>query len=321
MICRSHVLTAVGCLALGAWAGHYLAESPARMALTASAVAAQATVGPRPPVPAEDGKLRIICFGAHPDDCELQAGGTAAMWAAAGHHVKFVSVTNGDIGHWREAGGPLALRRNAEVQRVAQLLHITTEVLGIHDGELEPTLENRRTVTRLIREWNADVVMSHRPNDYHPDHRYTGVLVQDAAYMVMVPFFGPDTPPLKKNPVFMFYTDRFQKPNPSAPEVVVSVDSVIEQKLAALAEMRSQFFEGGALGSAELLAGDPQKRSQQVRSNHAARSRGLADRFRKQLQQWYGNEAAAKIEYAEAFEICEYGRQPSQEDLRKLFPF
>src|SRR6266496_209196 len=111
-------------------------------------------------------QLRIICFGAHPDDCELQAGGVAALWAGKGHKVKFVSVTNGDIGHWREAGGPLALRRKAEVEAAARILDITTEVLDIHDGELLPTVENRRAITRLIREWKADMVMGPRPNDY-----------------------------------------------------------------------------------------------------------------------------------------------------------
>ena len=129
--------------------------------------------------PADGGKLRIICFGAHPDDCEIRASGVAALWSAKGHHVKFVSVTNGDIGHWREAGGPLARRRTAEVEKADRMLGGAIEVLDIHDGELLPTLDNRRTITRLIREWKADIVMSHRPNDYHPDHRYTGVLVQD----------------------------------------------------------------------------------------------------------------------------------------------
>src|SRR5205807_1872824 len=124
----------------------------------------------RAAVPPDDGKLRVICFGAHPDDCELRASGVAALWAAAGHHVKFVSVTNGDIGHWRDAGGPLARRRKSEVERAARILGIATEVMDVHDGELLPTLENRRTITRLIREWRADIVMSHRPNDYHPDH-------------------------------------------------------------------------------------------------------------------------------------------------------
>src|SRR6187401_3676872 len=157
---------------------------------------------------AQDTKLRIICFGAHPDDCELKAGGVALLWAAKGHHVKFVSVTNGDIGHWRDAGGPLARRRKAEVEAAARILGITTEVLDIHDGELLPTLENRRTITRLIRDWKADLVLSHRPNDYHPDHRNVGVLVQDAAYMVTVPYFCPDVPYLAKNPVFLYFEDR-----------------------------------------------------------------------------------------------------------------
>ncbi|HMF12343.1 MAG TPA: PIG-L family deacetylase [Gemmataceae bacterium] len=275
-------------------------------------------------VPPDDGKLRIICFGAHPDDCELQAGGTAAMWAAKGHHVKFVSVTNGDIGHWKMAGGPLAKRRIEEVKRCAKVLGIETEVLDIHDGELLPTLENRRTITRLIREWKADIVMSHRPNDYHPDHRYTGVLVQDAAYMVAVPFFCPDTPPLKSNPVFLFYPDSFQKPNPFKPDIAVSIDAVMARKLDALDTLESQFYEGGALGSAELIPSDPAKqqdRRRQVRESFAGRNRSLADRFRATLADWYGKDGADKVQYAEAFEICEYGRRPNKAELAKLFPF
>lgn len=271
-----------------------------------------------------DGKLRIICFGAHPDDCEIQAGGVAAMWAKKGHRVKFVSVTNGDIGHWREAGGPLALRRKAEVEAAAKILGITTEVLDIHDGELLPTLENRRAITRLIREWNADIVMSHRPNDYHPDHRYTGVLVQDAAYMVTVPFICPEVPPLKSNPVFLYYPDSFQKPNPFQPDIVVAIDDVVEQKLDALGIIVSQFYEGGANGSAALIPSDPgkqQERHQQVRNNFARRNESLAGRFRDKLGEWYGADRVAKVKYAEAFEICEYGRRPDKTELKKLFPF
>ena len=162
----------------------------------------------------DDGKLNIICFGAHPDDAEYKSGGVAALWAKAGHRVKLVSVTNGDIGHWAMAGGPLAKRRTAESGLVAKRLGVTSEVLDIHDGELEPTLENRKKITRLIREWNADIVISHRPWDYHPDHRYVGVLVQDAAYMVQVPHFCPDSPPLKSNPLFLYSSDRFRKPYP-----------------------------------------------------------------------------------------------------------
>jgi len=275
-------------------------------------------------MPGNDGKLRIIAFGAHPDDCEIQAGGSGALWAKQGHHVLFVSVTNGDIGHWREAGGPLALRRKAEVEEAHRILGIQGVILDIHDGELEPTLENRRTITRLIRAWNADVVLAPRPNDYHPDHRYTGILVQDAAYMVTVPFFVPDVPHMKKNPVFMYYTDRFQKPNPSNPDILISIDAVVEKKLDALGVMISQFAEGGANGNASLYPADPagqKARQKQVRDNFSRRFQSTTARFQKQLGDWYPGEAGKAVKHSEAFEICEYGSQPSKAELKKLFPF
>ena len=274
--------------------------------------------------PANDGKLRIIAFGAHPDDCEIQLGGSAALWAKQGHHVLFVSVTNGDIGHWREAGGPLARRRKAEVDEAHKILGIQGVVLDNHDGELEPTLENRRTLTRLIRHWKADVVLGPRTNDYHPDHRYTGVLVQDAAFMVTVPFFCPDVPELKKNPVFMYYTDRFQKPAPSRADVIVAIDSVVEKKLDALGVMISQFAEGGANGNEKLYpadAGGQQARKKQVRENFSRRFMATTARFSKEVAQWYPGDAAKNVKHSEAFEICEYGTQPSNAELRKLFPF
>jgi LmbE family N-acetylglucosaminyl deacetylase len=314
------LLTASIFLCWGALLGQLLSSNHSPAALLVEPPKAAARLA----VPPEDGKLRVICFGAHPDDCEIRAAGVATLWAAKGHHVKFVSVTNGDIGHWRDAGGPLAHRRTDEVQQAARLLGITTEVLDIHDGELLPTLENRRTITRLIREWKADVVMSHRPNDYHPDHRYTGVLVQDAAYMVTVPFFCPDTPILKNNPVFLFYPDGFQKPNPFQPDIAVSIDAVIEKKLDALDLLVSQFYEGGANGSADLLPSDPEKqkeRRRQVRAGFASRNQAVAQKYRSKLADWYGKEAADKVQYAEAFEICEYGRRPNRQELIRLFPF
>src|SRR5438105_665531 len=121
--------------------------------------------------------------------------------------------------------------------------------------------------------------MSHRPNDYHPDHRYTGVLVQDAAYMVTVPHFCPDVPYLTANPAFFYYSDGFQKPNPFHPDVIVAIDAVIEKKLDALTTLESQFYEGGANGNASLMPSDPAKqaeRRREVRSGHAGRSAGVA---------------------------------------------
>jgi len=287
-------------------------------------MAAAAAVGPSTAQAPADGKLRIIFFGAHPDDAEYGAAGVAMKWAALGHHVKLVSVTNGDIGHWGTAGGPLAQRRTREVMEVGRRLGVTTEVLDIHDGELMPTLENRRTITRLIRQWNADVVVTHRPNDYHPDHRYTSVLVQDSAYMVAVPFFCPDVPPLRGNPVFLYTSDRFQRPNPFRPDVAVAIDEVIEPTLDALLVMVSQIHEGGATGNASLYPSDEagrQRRNKQVRDSLANRYARGAEQYRAVLAKFYGQDRAAKVRYAQGFEICEYGRQPSAEDLKRLFPF
>jgi LmbE family N-acetylglucosaminyl deacetylase len=271
-----------------------------------------------------DGKLRIIIFGAHPDDPEYRGAGVAMKWAKAGHHVKLVATTNGDIGHWQSAGGPLAQRRLKEVQEVARKLGVTNEVLDIHDGEILPTLENRRTITRLIRQWNADIVITNRPNDYHPDHRYTSVLVQDSAFMVTVPYFVPDVPALQKNPVFLYTSDRFRKPNPFTPDVAVGIDEVIEPTLDALLVMESQIHEGGAPGNASLYPADPaarQKRAQLVRADLARRYSREADNFRSMLVKFYGSDRGNKIRYAQAFEICEYGRQPSDAEMKQLFPF
>ena len=278
------------------------------------------------PVPPQDGRLRIIAFGAHPDDCEWGAGGSAALWAAQGHHVKFVSCTNGDIGHWGMAGGPLAKRRAAEVRASDAILGTTPQVLDIHDGELMVTMDNRRTICRLIREWKADVVISHRPNDYHPDHRYVGVLVMDAAYMVTVPFFCPDTPHLEKNPVFLFFEDEFKRPNPFTADIAVSIDDVIEKKLSAMDALESQFYEGGCNGGSHLVPDpkDPRAvavRKKQVRDEFTGIFAGPAERFRGPLARYYGKDASDKIRFAEVFEVCEYGRQPDAAEIHKLFPF
>lgn len=313
---RFSLLALLAAGSLGATLGILSTGWQPRIALAKSAAAAV-----QPP---QDGKLRIIIFGAHPDDAEYRGAGVAMKWAKLGHHVKLVSATNGDIGHWQSAGGPLALRRLKEVQEVARRLGVTVEVLDIHDGEITPTLENRRTFTRLIRQWNADIVITNRPNDYHPDHRYTSILVQDSAYMVTVPFFVPGVPPLKNNPVFFYTADRFQKPNPFTADLAVSIDDVIEPTLDALLVMESQIHEGGANGYPGIFPDDPagrQKRRDEVRKSLARRYASAADAYRDALVKFYGAEQGKKIRYAQAFEICEYGRRPSTEELRKLFPF
>ena len=173
-------------------------------------------------------KVNVVVIGAHPDDCDIDAGGTAILFAKAGHNVLFVSVTNGDAGHHEKGGGALAKIRRAEAQEAGKRFGVKYVVLDNHDGELMPTLDIRLNIIRLIRQWNADVVIGPRPNDYHPDHRNTAILLQDAAYMVIVPNVAPDTPPLKKNPVFLFTQDGFQKPYPFQPDIAIDITLAAE---------------------------------------------------------------------------------------------
>jgi len=299
---------------------HLLSAVCFALALTACGFTHSAAADPK-----AERTLRIIAFGAHPDDAEFQLGGCAAKWVELGHKVKFVSATNGDIGHWKMAGGPLARRRTAEVKEAARRLGIETEVLDIHDGELMPTLENRKTIARLIRDWQADLVFSHRPYDYHPDHRNLGLLVRDAAFMVRVPFYVPDTPEVKHDPVFLYFPDRFTRPYPFQADIAVSIDDVFEKKLHAIDALESQVYEGGALGSPQTLidrrADNPEARKELLREKWQTRQGRLANRFRAALHEWYGEEKGKAAEYCEAFEVCEYGKRPSKEELKELFPF
>lgn len=262
--------------------------------------------------------LRIIMIGAHPDDCDQDGGGTAILFAKMGHAVKFVSVTNGDAGHHEMGGGMLAARRLAEAKEAGKRFGVTYDVLSNHDGELVPSLDVRMQVIRKIREWNADIVIAPRPNDYHPDHRYTGVLVQDAAYMVGVPNVASDTPPLKKNPVFLYFQDHFQRPNPFRPDVAVDITAVFDQKVHAMDAHESQFYEwlpwiGGYLNE---VPADKEARKKWLATNRAGR---ITPVVKASLEKWYGARASG-VKYAEAFEVCEYGSQPSEQDLKRLFP-
>lgn len=272
------------------------------------------------PSSGQEKKLNIIAFGAHPDDCDSRAGGVAAKWAALGHKVKFVAVTNGDAGHQSEGGGALATRRRAEAREAGKRIGVEYITLDNHDGELLPTLEVREQIIREMRKWNADLVLGPRPNDYHPDHRYTGVLLQDAAYMVTVPNICPDTPALRKNPVFMYFQDGFQKPNPFTPDVAVSIDDVIDKKISMFDAHVSQMYEWLPWhdGKLDQVPKDPKARIEWLKNQRGNEPNAAV---KKALAKWYGDETASKIRFAEAFEICEYGARPSQAELRRLFPF
>jgi len=267
----------------------------------------------------DTGKIRIIMIGAHPDDCDLGGGGTAILFAKMGYAVKFVSVTNGDAGHQTMKGKELAKRRFAEAQEAGKRFGVTYEVLDNHDGQLLPTLDVRLQIIKEIRTWNADVVIAPRPNDYHPDHRYTGVLVQDAAYMVAVPNVAPETPALKKNPVFLYFQDNFKRPNPFRPDVAIDISSVFAQKVHALDAHQSQFYEW-LPWIGHFLDQVPQNTSEREAWLAKTRARAITPDVYNALEKWYGKERASQVKQAEAFEVCEYGAQPSDEDLKKFFP-
>lgn len=272
--------------------------------------------------------LKILAFGAHPDDAELNVGGCAALWAAQGHKVKFVSTTNGDVGHALKHGKALADVRKKEVEAAAEVLGIETDVMDVHDGELMPTLENRLIFLRYIREWEADIVIGHRPYDYHPDHRYTGILMQDTAFMVTVKYALPEVPFLTRNPVFLFSYDHFQTPIPFNPSIAVPVDSVMEQKLEALWCLESQiesFWHKENFVDVSPIPTDPEARALRKKEffDHCLWKpvwRRQAENFRTLIEQTYGAKLAGQTRYAESFEVCEYGRQPTQEELKALFP-
>ena len=275
----------------------------------------------RTQAPSTDGKLNVIAFGAHPDDCDQRAGGVAARYAALGHRVRFVAVTNGDAGHQTEGGGALAARRRAEAQEAGRRIGIEYVVLDNHDGELLPTLDVREQIIRQIRQWKADLVLAPPPNDYHPVHRYSGILVQVAAYMVVVPNIAPDTPALRKNPVFMYFEDGFQKPQPFRPDVAVSIDEVIEKKLDMLDAHASQMYEWlpWVAGMLDNVPKDAAARKRWLAEDRTRRPPSAA--VRATLVKWYGADKGNAIRAAEAFEICEYGTRPDDAMIRKLFPF
>lgn len=268
-----------------------------------------------------DTPLRVIAIFAHPDDAESKMGATAAMMAEMGHEVKFLSLTNGDAGHHEKGGGVLARIRRAEAQESAQRLGISEyEVFDNHDAELLPDLHIRMNVIRAIREWNADVVLGLRPNDYHPDHRNAGQLVIDASYMVIVPNVAPDTEPVANNPVFLYMQDRFSKPNPFSHDIVVGIDDYVETKLAGLDAHTSQMYEWLPWTSGQLdnVPEDPDDRLEWMRSRWIGRE--MSAEQRAGLERWYGADRAAQYQHAESFEIAEYGRYPSEEEIRMIFP-
>jgi LmbE family N-acetylglucosaminyl deacetylase len=267
--------------------------------------------------------LRILLIGAHPDDSDIKAGGTAAQWCALGHVVRFVSLTDGRAGHHLMQGTRLAQRRRAEAQAAAAAIGATYEVLDNPDGELGDGLDLRQEVIRLIRAFQPDLVLTHRATDYHPDHRFTGLLVQDAAYLLTVPAICPDVPHLARVPVILYFSDAFTKPCRFEPHVVVDVDDTFEQLVAMLHCHQSQFYEwlpynGGYPD--QVPVGDTARRAW-LADRIGRRIAPLADRYRDLIVQTYGPEHGRRVRYIEAFEVSEFGAPLDAQTRARLFPF
>ena len=266
---------------------------------------------------------RILVLGAHPDDADIKAAGTASKWRRLGCEVKLVSLTDGGAGHQTQHGPDLVRRRRAEAQAAGAVIGATYDVLDNADGGLLPTLEARWKLIRLIRNFHPDLILTHRPNDYHPDHRYTSQLVQDAAYMITVPAVCPDSPHLESNPVIAYFSDDFRKPAPFVPDVIVDIGDELSHMMDMLHCHVSQFYEWLPYngGYAAEVPADAAARRSWLDGRMRRRLWPLADRWRSQLLATYGQDKGRRIEYVEAFEASEYGAPLDAAAKARLFPF
>jgi LmbE family N-acetylglucosaminyl deacetylase len=268
----------------------------------------------------QDQKLRIIIIGAHPDDPD-KAGGTAYKWAQMGYDVLMVSLTNGDAGHQTIKAKELAKIRREEARKAGEAIGVRYITMDNHDGQLMPTYENRLQVIKLIREQKADIVIFPRPYDYHPDHRYTGVLVLDAAYMVTVPTILPKVPYLQKNPLFLYQSDGFVHPEPFKADVCVDIDDVIEKKMDMYHQHKSQMYEWLPFnrgGLDEVPASDADRRAWLGKTRKGGSN---ADPYREKLIELYGSEKGSQVKYCEAFQDSGYGTRLTKENISYYFPF
>lgn len=266
---------------------------------------------------------RILVLGAHPDDADIKVGGTATKWCAAGFTVRLASLADGGAGHQTLRRPALVERRRAEAKAAGTIIGAQYDVLPFPDGGLVPSLEAREFVIRYLRTFRPDLVVTHRPTDYHPDHRYTSQLVQDAAYLVTVPAICPDVPHLDRNPVILYVSDTFKKPIPFEAHVVVDIDAEIERLIDMCDCHVSQFYEWLPFngGIADQVPADAVARKQWLGERLRQRIRPVAKRYRAILEKTYGVETGARVEYAEAFEVSEIGAPLDAAARARLLPF
>ncbi|MDD6032839.1 MAG: PIG-L family deacetylase [Oscillospiraceae bacterium] len=286
--------------------------------------------------------MKVLLIGAHQDDVEFRGGGLAALLKKNGHEVQILSVSNGSGGHHLLSRPEVSARRAEESGKVAAMLGVQYDVWSdVEDCEIIASLEMRRRMTRYIRAAAPDVIITHRTNDYHTDHRNTGLIVQDASYLLIVPNECPDVPALRRTPVILQFEDSFTNP-PFRPDVVVDIDCVADTKLRIADANVSQVYEwlpytAGELESVppesdpdgrfewlcgmKVTAGTTDEEIMSAKRGYAVRFARTAARFRKELIERYGAERGGRIRFAEAFSVSEYGAALTAEQKKQLFYF
>ncbi len=283
--------------------------------------------------------MNILMIGAHPDDCDLRCSGLASKYVQAGHRVRFLSMCDGSGGHQTLNRNEIAARRWGETREAAKVIGIEYDVWNIPDCELQSDLPTRERLIRYIRAFRPDVVFCHRTNDYHADHRASGLLVQEASYLLIVPNYCPDSPAMPRMPVIMFFWDAFKNP-PFVPDIVVDIDSEIEKKFRMIDKHVSQMYEWLPYtnGTLEQVPADEKERfvwlhgepvthettDEQVLAMSGGYSRRFAlaaALYRDKLIERYGEEQGRHVRFAEAYAVSEYGTQLNPENARRLFPF
>jgi hypothetical protein len=196
-------------------------------------------------------------------------------------------------------------------------------VIDHPDGQLDDRLEYRHEVIRLLRTFRPDLVITHRATDYHPDHRFTGLLVQDASYLVTVPAICPETPHLPSSPVIMCFSDGFKRPCPFEPHVVVDIGDTFDRLIGMLNSHASQFYEWLPYNAGYLdqVPSIYEVRRAWLAERIGRRIRSLADRYRELVIETYGKEHGRQVHYVEAFEVSEYGAPLDAAARRRLFAF
>ena len=264
-------------------------------------------------------KIRALMIGAHPDDCEFGTGGLAVLLSEQGHSVKFVSLTNGETGHFQRSREETAKIRKSEMEEACKIANIECKIFDIASNAIEADIPTREKVIRLIREYKPDIIFTHRTNDYHPDHRRTAILVQDSSYAVRVPLVCPETPCLRYSPVIMYMYDGFAKPVPFTPNIVINIDKIMRKKVKMLDCHISQQYEWIPWIESYEVPESAGEKFKWLYEQQAKRDSGVADKYRNELLKRYG-ESGNDVKFAEAFEISEYGRNPTENDLQELFP-